>query len=110
MSVIRILLICLPIGLQAQFTYVLENDIPVRDLGNEDLPLAWAGGLNAAQYNTMDLNSDGKDDLVIFDRTAGKISTFLNSDDRYVYHPEYETHFPEGVTNWLLLRDYNCDG
>jgi hypothetical protein len=89
---------------------VIENNIAVHDLENEELPLAWAGGLNAAHYNTMDLNGDGNEDLVTFDRTAGRITTFLNEGSAYVYHPEYETYFPEGITNWVLLRDYNCDG
>ena len=45
--------------------------------------MPWAGGLNAAHHNTMDLNDDGKDDLVIFDRTADKVITFLNDNNQY---------------------------
>ena len=72
--------------------------------------MPWAGGLNAAQYNTMDLDSDGKDDLVLFDRMADKVITFLNRDNRYVPAPQYETAFPAEIMNWVLLRDANCDG
>ena len=75
-----------------------------------ELLMPWAGGLNAAQYNIMDLNEDGQDDLVIFDRTADKIITFLNEDNQYRYAPEYQNYFPSDITNWLLLRDFNCDG
>lgn len=99
----------MPLVSQAQFTYTLDQQIPVRHLKGDVLDLAWAGGLNAAQFNTMDLNGDKQDDLVVFDRMANKVITFLNSDKRYVSAPEYEDLFPE-LSNWLLLRDYNCDG
>ena len=95
---------------QAQFSYVLDQTIPVRPDGGAELLMPWAGGLNAAHYNTMDLNHDGKDDLVLFDRTADKIITFLQQNNQYQYAPDYESFFPDEVTNWLLLRDFNCDG
>ncbi len=72
--------------------------------------MPWAGGLNSAQFNTIDLNNDGKKDLVVFDRASNKLSTFLNVNDQYMYHPEYETLFPDELNRWILLRDYNCDG
>lgn len=99
-----------PLVTRAQFTYSLDTSIPVQDSDGRALPMPWAGGLNAANVNTMDLNGDGKDDLVLFDRMAGKIITFLRADDRYIAAPEYEALFPSEISNWLLLRDYNCDG
>ncbi|EAY26691.1 T9SS type A sorting domain-containing protein [Microscilla marina] len=74
---------------------------------------AWAGGINSAQYNTMKLNNDALEDLVIFDRTNNKISTFIgvetNGQKSYTYAPEYESFFPE-LSFWMLLRDYDGDG
>jgi hypothetical protein len=102
-------LLLFPLSLQAQFTYTLEASVPVAQTEN-NLALAWAGGLNAAQYNTLDLDHDGKDDLVVYDRMAAKISTFLQHDGRYVYTPSYERFFPTEIINWLLLRDFDCDG
>lgn len=72
--------------------------------------MPWAGGLNATQFNTIDLNADGKDDLAIFDRTAERVITFLQGNSTYHYAPGFEIFFPEGLTNWMLLRDYNGDG
>ncbi len=72
--------------------------------------MPWAGGLNAAQINTMDLNGDNKPDLVIFDRTANKVITFLNQNSQYVYAPYFESLFPKEIDQWMLLRDFNCDG
>lgn len=107
---ICVLLLIVPLTTSGQFTYILDQSIPVRDSQNEDLPLAWAGGLNAAQFNTMDLNADGVEDLVLYDRMANKVITFLASENEYLFAPEYQQLFPEGIYNWLLLRDYNCDG
>lgn len=100
----------LPLTLRAQFTYTLDQSIPVAGADGEPLALPWAGGLNAAQFNTMDLNQDGADDLVIFDRMANKVVTFIKAGDRYAAAPAFEDFFPAAISGWLLLRDYNCDG
>jgi len=74
----------------------------------------WSGGLNTPQFSTIDLNKDGQPDLFIFDRMLQKVYTWLavqeNGAWRYTYAPEYEVFFPEDLTSWVLLRDYDCDG
>lgn len=104
-----ILMLC-PFWLHAQFTYRIDQGIPVQDANGDTLAMPWAGGINAAQFNKMDLNDDGVEDLVLYDRMANKVIAFLVENNEYHYAPEYETMFPEELTNWLLLRDYNCDG
>ncbi len=94
---------------QAQFAYQYDQTIPV-EANDRVLPLAWAGGLNAAQYNTLDLNGDMQPDLVIYDRSANKVLTFVKSGSAFVYNPVYELQFPATIGSWILLRDYNCDG
>ena len=94
----------------SQFLFEPDYTIPVTVGGNE-LGLPWAGGLNAGQYQIMDLNNDNRDDLVIFDRTSGKILTYVNVENsRYEYNSDYEHFFPEDVSNWMVLADYDCDG
>ncbi len=76
----------------------------------------WAGGLNAPQYSTIRLNNDTRDDLVVFDRTTSKISTFIAIDNptgsgiAWQYAPEYESAFPSSLSSWFLLIDYDGDG
>ena len=74
---------------------------------------ALTGGLNNPQYSNADLNGDGVDDLVYFDRIGGVVVPFLQAPSpvatALVYVPDYAAHFPK-VENWMLLRDYNCDG
>lgn len=104
------ILILLPIYAFGQFTYAPDQSVAVQDENGNSLPLAWAGGLNSAQFNKMDLNGDKVDDLVIFDRMADQVLTFVTSNGAYQYAPEYVTVFPPQVTRFLLLRDFNCDG
>ncbi|MBL3657087.1 T9SS type A sorting domain-containing protein [Fulvivirga sediminis] len=90
---------------KSQYAYQIENDVKIRGLS-----MPWAGGINSAQYSNIDLNGDGKQDLVVFDRTGNKVNTFVYKEGRYVYEPEYAYYFPEKLDRWLLLRDFNCDG
>ncbi len=75
----------------------------------------WAGGLNATQYSTIRLNTDAREDLLVFDRTTGKVNTFVAIDNpagagtTWQYAPEYETAFPS-IAGWVLLVDYDGDG
>ncbi|HRI79729.1 MAG TPA: VCBS repeat-containing protein [Cyclobacteriaceae bacterium] len=98
-----------PLPLAAQFTYTIDQSVPVVVEG-KTLTNPWAGGLNSAQMNTLDLNADGKDDLVIFDNTTAKINTYVVVNNTYVYAPEYEIYFPTEISTFVVLRDYDCDG
>lgn len=74
----------------------------------------WSGGLNCPQFSEIDLNDDEIKDLVVFERNFyGALKTFINrgapNQVDYHYAPEYAPRFPE-MRNWMLMRDYNCDG
>ncbi|NOS57274.1 MAG: hypothetical protein HOP37_13585, partial [Cyclobacteriaceae bacterium] len=75
---------------QAQFTYKLDQTIK-GEIEGKGLGLMWAGGLNAAQVNTMDINQDGLQDVVVFDRTANKVITYLAQGNALQYAPDYES-------------------
>ena len=95
------------------FTFKFDNSLKIIQNG-QTLPNAFAGGLNAPQFSTCRLDNDGIDDLVVFDRTANKLYTFLAKKDDlgkyfWQYSPQYENAFPK-ILNWILLRDYNRDG
>jgi hypothetical protein len=96
--------------LGAQNTYRLTSDLPVADLVGEPLPLSWAGGLNSAQFSTMDLDADGDADLVVFDRTSNTLTTYRSTQGGYEAAPEYALLFPGNLRGWVLLRDFNNDG
>ncbi len=92
----------------AQLTFQYAQ-LPVLH-GNDTLFNAWAGGLNSGVYNTIDLDGDNQEDLVILDRTSNRILTFLNKENKYTYAPIYASLFPADRQNWMLLVDYNSDG
>ncbi|KAA0991226.1 T9SS type A sorting domain-containing protein [Dyadobacter aurulentus] len=76
----------------------------------------WAGGINAPQFLKMHLNNDSEEDLVVFDRTNSKVTTFIAGPDpdnaakkKFIHTPYYETLFPQ-ADNWMILADYNGDG
>lgn len=74
---------------------------------------AWAGGLSNPQFSAVDLDGDGVQDLIYFDKIGEVVTPFLNNGTPnvvdYHYAPEYAGRFP-AVKGWMLLRDYNCDG
>lgn len=89
-------------------SFGLDQSIKVSN-EKAELVNAWTGGLNAAQVSTIDLNSDKVLDVVIFDRTSYKVSTFLTQNGVLRYAPDYEAAFP-AMENWCLLIDYDNDG
>lgn len=97
----------------SQIPLIPYDAIPVKQ-NAQILPNAWAGGLNCPQFSEIDLNNDGKKDLVTFERNFyGSVKTFINTgsegESAYAYDPAYRIFFPQ-MRNWMLLRDYNCDG
>lgn len=106
---ISVLLLFLYSGTAAQ-VYTIDNTIPVAE---EDVTYIdpWAGGINSGQYSKMDVNDDQVEDLIVFDRTNNRISVFVvDENQQYIFDPFYSTIFPSGITDWMLLRDFNCDG
>lgn len=78
-----------------------------------DQSMAWCGGLDQPQFALGDLNHDGKQDLVIYERDTKQIKTFINRGSAghpdYHFEPQYAKNFPP-VDEYLKLEDYNRDG
>lgn len=86
------------------------SDLPVSVEGLT-LPNAWAGGVNNVQSGMMDMNGDGYDDLLLFDRHGDRLLPFLYmpTTKKYLWSPEYRDFFP-AMEHWFQLVDYNHDG
>lgn len=85
-------------------------NLPVIQEG-QALPNAWAGGLNSPQFSHLDVDIDGVLDLIAFDRAGDRMMVFINEgSDGYIYTREYNNAFPSGMINWVVARDFNCDG
>ena len=99
-------------SVNAQFYFKKIDTLNVK-IGNTNLENAWAGGANFVQVSDIDLDQDSIMDLFVFDRTGNKISTYINKGTAdsidYKYDWTYIKKFPK-LHDWVLLRDYNCDG
>ncbi|PWH86808.1 T9SS type A sorting domain-containing protein [Brumimicrobium oceani] len=97
----------------SQFGFIYNDSIQVKKGGNT-LAFPWAGGLNHAQFSTIDVNFDGMDDLFIFDRSANQIRIFKameeNGEKKYEFLYNSRDLFPEELRYKVALVDFNADG
>lgn len=103
----------------AQTFFERNDDV---DVIKDGTPLLhpWAGGLNNPEFSNIDLNGDAIQDLFIFDKAGNKIITYLGNGtpDAVDFNlaPRYRSMFINqhselrGLHDWVLLKDFNCDG
>ena len=91
--------------------FILEpmQDVPFSD-GEKQWNLPWTGGLNAGQYSRADLNGNGKEELVIYDRSARTYLIFKEENQHYVPANELCVLLPQIPDGWVLFVDYDGDG
>ncbi len=96
----------------AQNYFQLQQDIPVT-VGGNALQHPWAGGINFPVFSAVDLDSDGLEDLFVYDRSNNRCMTYINTGtggiNSYRYAPEIAEQMP-ALRGWALFYDYNCDG
>ena len=94
-----------PYDTQKASIVVIEN--------GKTLKAPFAGGIDAAQFASCDINLDGKKDLIVHDREGSKLSCFLNiggpNEINYQYDIRYNNRFPV-IGEWMLMMDYDGDG
>lgn len=86
----------------------------IRNSALQPLKLGFAGGVWTPQLQEIDLNGNGINDLVVFDRADQSITTFLKQQTgpttyAYVHAPAYQPLFPQ-MQDWFMLVDYDNDG
>ena len=95
------------------FGFSRSQNIAVRSLNEQLFSFPWVGGINSVKAAPFDLDFDGVDDLILFEKHGNRLLTFRNlglSDSAaYVFAPQYSLCFPE-VHNWVVFKDYNGDG
>jgi hypothetical protein len=95
------------------FGFERKTDIPVYGFDEKLLDLAWTGGLNNCQFHKFDLNFNGIEDLIIFDRHGNRLLTFINDGTNgeyaFTFAPEYIDLFP-AFEHWVQFIDFNGNG
>lgn len=118
LSTLFLALIGLAISANAQSpVFYPSNHVKILGKSNTDtLENALTGGFNHPMYGNVDLNMDGRQDLVVYDRevqNTGTILPFLSvkkgSTYRHVYAPQYTHLFPV-IKGWARFADYDGDG
>lgn len=112
---LNFLLVLVFFQLNAQLP-VGRDTISVFDAG-KIIRSPWAGGLNFCQFSKVDLNDDGKKDIVVFDKVNsfayGVVRCFINESNagetKYRVNSNLKSSFP-AVDNWMFFYDYNNDG
>ncbi|WP_375584012.1 FG-GAP repeat domain-containing protein [Cyclobacterium xiamenense] len=94
----------------AQDLFRLTGDTPTVTVSGQEIPMPFAGGINAAQVQAFDLNGDGREELIIWDINAGRIHAYEHRENGYRYFPGAAYYFPDDVNGFLLLADFNGDG
>lgn len=117
----RILLFCLiltsftSIAQVRKLSYKPDYSPVFLDMIGDTFKKALIGGLNHPQFQALDINNDGKKDLVLHDRTGGMLLPYINTGKggiaNYQYRPYFVQAFPEMDQNtWMMLVDYDNDG
>lgn len=100
------------LGFGQQVAFQFQDTVGVF-INNDSLRLAWAGGMNSTQWSHVELNFDGRMDLVVFDKMGRRFLPFENVNEGgqvvYRYAPQHVKYFPP-ILNWMMFRDYNNDG
>lgn len=95
-------------GASAQLYFASGSALPVIENG-DTIPLPWAGGLNFCQFSSMDLDLDGQEDLLVFDRSGDRIVPMIREGNTWNYNPAPAHNFPV-LKSWVLAVDYDGDG
>lgn len=109
---VSFLLMLLVTGFSKCFSqdYIRAITTPHVIIDGQSLKNPWAGGFNSPQWNELDVNYDGLMDLFLFDRVGDRLMVFRNTGNDYVFTTDYNSSFPGGMKNWVVSRDFNCDG
>ncbi|MFN0199982.1 MAG: FG-GAP-like repeat-containing protein [Bacteroidia bacterium] len=81
----------------------------------DTLTSAISGAMNAPQFGKVDMDLDGVEDIVLFDREDYSFTPYLhrikNGQVVYEYNPRYKENFENcDCEHWAVFQDMNCDG
>jgi len=98
--------------LSAVHDYLRTDSVLVMNGSNDTLNFPFAGGMNSCQFVNIDMNLDGTDDLLVFDRHGYRILPFVvvpSTPSTLKYTPGLASLIPH-LEQWVQAVDYNHDG
>ncbi|MDD2412351.1 MAG: T9SS type A sorting domain-containing protein [Bacteroidales bacterium] len=95
------------------FGFARNDSVKFTTIDGQTIDLPWLGGINSCQFFEMDLDQNGINDLVIFDKHGGRTLPFLKFNScglqKFVFAPQYRESFPP-FESWVQSHDFNMDG
>ncbi|MGK7391324.1 MAG: FG-GAP repeat domain-containing protein [Candidatus Cyclobacteriaceae bacterium M2_1C_046] len=102
------LIFLLPIIVSAQEFFPVQSVKVLRN--NQIIQNPWTLGINAAHVNGLDLDLDGAEDIIVFEKTSSSLLTFIREgSSEFRYDPGFIPRLPT-INHWFLTRDINGDG
>ncbi len=94
------------------FGFSRNDSIQYTNIQGLTIDLPWLGGMNSCQFFEMDLDQNGLNDLVVYDKHGGRILPFLKYNScglqKFIFAPEYREQFPT-FESWVQSYDFNMD-
>lgn len=106
---LSIIFLILPAVGFTQISFELDQKVHVT-VAKKTLLMPFAGGMNASQFQEMDVDGDGIEELIAWDINARRISIFKVSGDEVAFLPEMSYYFPSDINGFLILADFDGDG
>jgi hypothetical protein len=97
----------LPAWAQQVFTFGEGVSISV---DGEQVPMPFAVGINAAQFQQMDLDGDGTEEWIVWDINSRRVLVFSKNNESFDFHAGLAYSFPADVSGFLVLGDFDGDG
>lgn len=95
------------------FGFSRNDSVQYTNIEGLTIDLPWLGGMNSCQFFEVDLDQNGIDDLIIYDKHGGRILPFLKFNScgfqKFIFAPEYRESFPP-FESWVQSHDFNLDG
>ncbi|MFZ4546796.1 MAG: FG-GAP-like repeat-containing protein [Bacteroidales bacterium] len=98
--------------LPAIHSFSRNDSVIVLNEFSDTLAFPFVGGLNSCQFSNIDINLDGMDDILVFDRHGNRLLPFLAispESPEFRFSPEYSALLPP-IEHWVQTADYNFDG
>lgn len=94
------------------FGFRRNDSVQFTNINGLTIDLPWLGGMNSCQFFEMDLDQNGLNDLVVFDKHGNRILPFLKYNScglqKFIFAPEYTESFPP-LESWVQSHDFNFD-
>ena len=94
------------------FGFRRNDSVQFTNINGLTIDLPWLGGMNSCQFFEMDLDQNGLNDLVVFEKQGNRILPFLKYNScglqKFIFAPEYIESFPP-FESWVQSHDFNFD-